>query len=44
MNKMITSMIAFGAGMAAYNMAQRNNLMSGRQIKRIQKRVKRTIF
>ena len=44
MNKMMTSMIAFGAGMAAYNLAQRNNLMSGRQMKRIQRKVKRAIF
>lgn len=41
MNKLMTSMIAFGAGMAAYNLVQRNNLMSGRQMKRIQKKVKR---
>ena len=28
MNKVMTSAIAFGAGMAAYNIAQRNNMMS----------------
>ncbi|MDR6122254.1 YrzQ family protein [Neobacillus drentensis] len=44
MNKMMTSMIAFGAGMAVYNMAQRNNMMSTRNMKRIQKKVKRAMF
>ncbi|MBU8916557.1 YrzQ family protein [Bacillus sp. FJAT-29953] len=44
MNKMMTTMVAFGAGMAAYNLAQRNNLMSGRQMKRMQRKVKRAIF
>jgi hypothetical protein len=37
-------MIAFGAGMAAYNIAQRNNMMSGRQMKRMQKKLKRVMF
>jgi hypothetical protein len=44
MNKTMTSMIAFGAGMALYNIAQRNNMMSARQMKRMQKKVKRAIF
>jgi len=44
MNKTMTSVIAFGAGVAAYNLAQRNNLMSGRQMRRMQKKVKRAIF
>ncbi|WP_082193138.1 YrzQ family protein [Bacillus rubiinfantis] len=44
MNKMMTSMVAFGAGMAAYNLAQRNNWMSARQMKKIQRKVKRAIF
>lgn len=44
MNKMMTTVVAFGAGMAAYNIAQRNNLMSSRNMKRIQKKVKRAIF
>jgi hypothetical protein len=44
MNKMMTSMIAFGAGMAAYNLAQRNNMMSARKMKRVQRKVKRAIF
>jgi hypothetical protein len=44
MNKMMTSMIAFGVGMAAYNVAQRNNLMSGRQMRKMQRKIKRAIF
>ncbi|MCM3114934.1 YrzQ family protein [Neobacillus sp. MER 74] len=44
MNKMMTTMIAFGAGMAAYNVAQRNNMMSTRNMKRMTKKVKRAIF
>ena len=44
MNKMMTSMIAFGAGMAAYTFAQRNNMMSARNMKRMQRKVKRAIF
>jgi hypothetical protein len=44
MNKVMTSAIAFGVGVAAYNIAQRNNMMSGRQMKKIQRKVKRAIF
>ncbi|MFK9091351.1 YrzQ family protein [Bacillus salipaludis] len=44
MNKMMTTMIVFGVGMAAYNIAERNNMMSARNLKRLQKRVKRAIF
>lgn len=44
MNRMMTSMIAFGAGMVAYNWAQRNNMMSARNMKKIQRKVKRAIF
>jgi len=44
MNKMMTSVIAFGAGMAAYNLAQRNNMMSARNMKKIQRKVKRSLF
>lgn len=44
MNRMLTSAIAFGAGMAAYNLVQRNNLMSGRQMKKLQKRITKAIF
>jgi hypothetical protein len=44
MNKVMTSLIMFGAGAAAYSWAQRNNMMSERNMKKIQKRVKRAIF
>ncbi|MEH7504993.1 YrzQ family protein [Neobacillus drentensis] len=44
MNKMMTTMIAFGAGMAAYNVATRNNMMSARNMKRMTRKVKRAIF
>ncbi|MDN3018641.1 YrzQ family protein [Neobacillus drentensis] len=44
MNKMMTTMVAFGAGMAAYNIAQRNNMLSARNMKRMQKKVKRAMF
>jgi len=39
MNKMLTSVVAVGAGMAAYSYAQRNNLMSRRNMKKMQKRI-----
>ncbi|MEH7522523.1 DUF3918 family protein [Bacillus sp. JJ1503] len=38
---MITTAMAFGAGMAAYNLVQRNNLMSRRQMKKMQRRITR---
>lgn len=44
MNKMLTSVIAFGAGMAAYNYASNNNMMSGRKMKRMSKKVTRALF
>lgn len=44
MNRVLTSAIVFGAGMAAYNLAQKNNLMSGRQRKKIQKRITKALF
>lgn len=37
----MTSMIAFGAGMAVYNLAQKNDWMSARNMKRMQRTVKR---
>jgi hypothetical protein len=39
MNKMVTSALAIGAGVAAYSMMRNNNMMSGRQMKRIGKRI-----
>lgn len=44
MGKVTTSLIAFGAGMAAYNWARKNDVMSARNMKRIQRTVKRAIF
>ncbi|MFE8696819.1 YrzQ family protein [Cytobacillus sp. FJAT-53684] len=44
MNRVLTSAIVFGAGMAVYNLAQKNNLMSGRQRKKIQKRITKALF
>ncbi|WP_223591238.1 YrzQ family protein [Neobacillus bataviensis] len=44
MNKMMKTMVTFGAGMAAYNIAQRNNMLSARNMKRMQKIVKRAMF
>lgn len=44
MNKMMTSALAFGVGIAAYNIAQRNNMISARQMKRMQRKVKRALF
>ncbi|HAQ07553.1 MAG TPA: DUF3918 domain-containing protein [Bacillus bacterium] len=44
MNRMLTSVIAFGAGMAAYNFASNNNMMSGRKMKKLSKRMTRALF
>ncbi|WP_102263687.1 YrzQ family protein [Mesobacillus jeotgali] len=44
MNKMLTSVIALGAGMAAYNYASNNNLMSGRKMKRLGRKMTRALF
>jgi hypothetical protein len=41
MNRMVSTALAFGAGVAAYNIAQRTNLMSNRQLRQWQKKVKR---
>jgi hypothetical protein len=41
MNRMISTALAFGAGVAAYNFAQRTNMMSNRQVRQLQKKVKR---
>lgn len=39
MNKMLTSVLAIGAGVAAYNYAQRNQLMSRRNMKKMQRKM-----
>jgi len=40
MNKMVTSMLTVGAGIVAYNYAQKNNLISNRQMKKFKKSVR----
>ena len=39
MNKMVTSVLAVGAGMAAYGYARKNNMITNRQMKKIGKRI-----
>jgi hypothetical protein len=39
MNKMLTSAIAIGAGMVAYNYARKNNMMTNRQMRKMTKRI-----
>jgi len=41
MNKMVTSAIAIGAGVVAFNYARRGNMMSGRGMRKMQKRIAR---
>ncbi|MDE3839714.1 DUF3918 domain-containing protein [Bacillus methanolicus] len=43
MKKMLTSAIALGAGMVAYNYAQKNNMISNRKIKNLQKRITKVL-
>ncbi|AGK55025.1 hypothetical protein B1NLA3E_16405 [Bacillus sp. 1NLA3E] len=39
MNKVVSSALAIGAGMAAFNLMKNNNMMSTRQMKKIGKRI-----
>ncbi|MFB6468039.1 YrzQ family protein [Cytobacillus sp. Hz8] len=41
---MLTSVIAVGVGVAAYNLARKNNMFSGRQMKRMQRKITKAIF
>jgi hypothetical protein len=43
MNKTFTSLITIGLGAVAYNMIQRNNLMSTRTMKQMRKRISKAI-
>jgi hypothetical protein len=43
MNKMMTTTLAIGAGMAAYKLAKKNNLISDRQMNRLQKKVRKAL-
>lgn len=40
MNKVITSMIAVGAGVAAYNYAQKKNLITNQNMRKLKKGIK----
>ncbi|HZG60626.1 MAG TPA: YrzQ family protein [Anoxybacillus sp.] len=44
MNRTLTSLLAIGLGVAAYQYAQRNNFMNGRTIRRMGRRLTRAIF
>ena len=44
MNKMMTSVLAVGAGMAAISYAKRNNMMSTRTMKKMQRRITKAMF
>jgi hypothetical protein len=44
MNKMMTSVLAVGAGVAAFGYARKNNMITNRQMKKIQKRITKAIF
>lgn len=39
MNKMMSSALAIGVGMVAYNYAKKNHMISGRNMKKMQKMV-----
>ncbi|WP_318508278.1 YrzQ family protein [Bacillus sp. T3] len=41
MNKVVTSALAIGAGVAAFSMMRNNNMMSNRQMKKIGRRISR---
>lgn len=40
MNKTLTSMLAVGAGIAAYNYIQKNNVISNRNMRKLKKGIK----
>lgn len=44
MNRMMKTAFVVGAGMAAYNYAKKNNLLSNRNMKRFQKKVRQSLF
>ncbi|MEW5320752.1 YrzQ family protein [Geobacillus thermoleovorans] len=43
MNRMMTSLLAVGLGVAAYQLAQRNDWMNGRTMRRMRRRLMQTI-
>ncbi|MFT4412742.1 YrzQ family protein [Fredinandcohnia humi] len=44
MNRALTSLITMGIGAAAFGMMQRTNVMSGRNMKKMRKRITKAIF
>jgi len=44
MNRMLTSALVVGAGIAAYNYMQKNDMMDRSQLKRIQKKMTKAMF
>jgi hypothetical protein len=44
MNRTVTSLLAIGLGIAAYQYAQRNNFMNGRAMRKMGRRLRRAIF
>ncbi|BDG36895.1 YrzQ family protein [Saccharococcus caldoxylosilyticus] len=43
MNRTMTSLLALGLGVAAYRVAQRNNWMNNRTMKKMQRRLARAV-
>ncbi|ARP43585.1 MULTISPECIES: YrzQ family protein [Geobacillus] len=43
MNRTMTSLLAIGVGVAAYQLAQRNNLMNGRTMRKMRRRLMQAI-
>ncbi|RAK17330.1 uncharacterized protein DUF3918 [Anoxybacillus vitaminiphilus] len=44
MNRTVTSLLALGLGVAAYQYAQRNNFMNGRKMRKMGRRLTKAIF
>lgn len=44
MNRVLTSAIAFGAGIVASNMAQRNNIMNNKSMRKWQRKISKSMF
>ncbi|MDQ0414516.1 MULTISPECIES: YrzQ family protein [Mesobacillus] len=44
MNKMLPSVIALGAGMAVYRYASNNNIMSGRKMKKLGRKMSKAFL
>ncbi|MCH1627683.1 YrzQ family protein [Fredinandcohnia quinoae] len=44
MNRAMTSLVTLGLGAAAYGMMRKNNVMSGRNVKRMRKKLSKAIY